>query len=177
MGQKVFQEFTHDLNVNMIGDIEGHRCDPYFNSNFDDMWYEDVAQENHKKYGCSVPWHHRYQSKDNKRIEICDNTDKGILATKNFIDSKDSPLSKDLVPCARYDVNLGLPVIDSDDNPSNEAYVKLYLKTEIRIKKVVIYYDSTTFAAEVGGYVGMFLGVSLVDLAILLRVLSIYFAI
>ena len=71
------------------------------------------------------------------------------------------------MPCELYDVDLGLPVIDSDDNPMNEAYVKLYLKTKVRIKKTVIYYDSTTFAAEIGGYVGMFLGVSLVDIAIL----------
>ena len=60
-----------------------------------------------------------------------------------------------------------LPVIDSDDNPNSEAYVKLYFKTRLRIKKIVIYYDTTTLTAEIGSYVGMFLGVSLVDLAIL----------
>ena len=57
-----------------------------------------------------------------------------------------------------------MPDIDEKDNDPNEAYVRLYLKTKIKVKSTVLYYDSTTLAAEIGGYIGMLLGVSLVDL-------------
>ena len=163
----MFQDFSHDLTLNMIGHMDGHFCDKKMNLNFDDKWYEHIATENHKKYGCSVPWHPTFYSEDNSIIEICNDSDLGMEALEKFIDSKDAPLSQELVPCAMYDINLGPIVIDTDDNPKDEAYVKLYLETEIKMKKMVIYYDSTTFAAEIGGYVGMFLGVSLIDLAIL----------
>ena len=56
-----------------------------------------------------------------------------------------------------------------DDPDSDKAYLKLYFKTNIKQKSTVFYYDSTTFAAEIGGYVGMFLGVSLVDITIILN--------
>ena len=42
---------------------------------------------------------------------------------------------------------------------------KSAFKPDIKVKSTVMYYDSTTLAAEIGGYVGMFLGVSMVDLA------------
>ena len=165
MGQKVFQDFSHDLTLNMIGDMEGHRCDPRMNLDFDDTWYKHVATENFRKYGCSVPWHPIFSFEDNSKIEICNKSSLGMKAVEKFVDSKDAPLSKELVPCAMYDINLGPTAFG--DHPKNEAYVKLYLETEIKMKKMVIYYDSTTFAAEIGGYVGMFLVISLIDLAIL----------
>ena len=90
----------------------------------------------------------------------------GGKALKLFDDAKDAPISKGDVPCARYDIDLGYPDV-SDKEDMNEAFIKFYLKTDIKVKSTVIYYDSTTLAAEIGGYVGMFLGVSLVDLAII----------
>ena len=47
--------------------------------------------------------------------------------------------------------------------------MRLYLKAKIKVKSVILHYDSTTFAAEIGGYVGVLLGVSIVDIAILSR--------
>ena len=88
------------------------------------------------------------------------------MALKLFEDSKDAPISKGDVPCARYDIDLGYPDV-SNGHDNMTAFIKFYLKTDIKVKSTVIYYDSTTLAAEIGGYVGMFLGVSMVDLAIL----------
>ena len=59
-----------------------------------------------------------------------------------------------------------MPFINEGNDP-NEAYIRLYVNPNIKVKSIVIYYDSTTFAGEVGGYIGMLLGVSVVDLAII----------
>ena len=47
----------------------------------------------------------------------------------------------------------------------NEAYVKFYIKDEIQVKKSHFSYSEVSLLAEVGGYVGLLLGVSLMDIA------------
>ena len=76
-------------------------------------------------------------------------------------------MSIEEIPCADFDIFPGLPRIDKGDNDTI-AYIRLYIKPKIKIKSIIIYYDSHTLAAEIGGYVGMFLGVSMVDLSVLL---------
>ena len=162
----MYLDFTHELSINTIGDTIGHLCNQRFNLDFDDLWYEHVAYENKKRFGCSVPWHPSYFSESKKEINICSNPEAGRNALKLFSDSRDAPIAGGDVPCARYDIDLGIPDI-SEGNDINETFIRFYLKTDIKVKSIVIYYDSTTLAAEIGGYVGMFLGVSMVDLAIM----------
>ena len=64
------------------------------------------------------------------------------------------------------DISLGIPIIDNDQF-DNEAFIKVYIKSDMRVKSLILYYDLTTLMAEVGGLVGMFLGVSLLDLTII----------
>ena len=127
-----------------------------------------IARTSQELYGCSVPFHPpTYSENGNKEIEICNNITAGMNAHDHYMSYLGSVVSSKDKPCAIFDINVGLPDIDDEGNDMKEAYVRLYLKTEIKVKSIVIYYDSTTFAAEVGGYVGMIIGVSIVDLAIL----------
>ena len=50
----------------------------------------------------------------------------------------------------------------------NEAYIRFYMKDEIEIKKSRLSYTEVSLLAEVGGYVGLLLGASLMDIASLL---------
>ena len=68
MGQLVFLDFTHDLSVNAIGNVDGHLCNSEYNLKFDGKWYEYIAIENNKRLGCCVPWHSSFVSKG-KKIE------------------------------------------------------------------------------------------------------------
>ena len=171
MGESIYLDFTHSLSVNKIEDSKGHRCDAKNNRNFDDNWYENLALENKEMFDCSVPFHPQIFTKDQQKIEICRNPKLGANATRQFVDNKDSPWVEEAVPCAWYDINLGIPDVSRKGNENSgnrKAFIKFYLKTKIKQKSIVIYYDSTTLAAEIGGYVGMFLGISLVDVAIML---------
>ena len=122
-------------------------------------------------FGCTVPFHPPIQLElDHQDVKICDNATNGKSAYENWKDSKTGSLvSPDETLCAWFDIFLGLPFIDDDGNNPSEAYIRLYIKSKIKVKSIVIYYDSTTLAAEIGGYVGMFLGVSFVDIAILVN--------
>ena len=138
------------------------------NFNFDVTWYTMTARENEKMYGCSVPFHPAiYTENGNKEIKICRNSTDGRKAFDNYIWSVGSTFTSEHTPCARFDVYFGLPDVDVIGNKKTEAFLRLYVKTDIRVKSTIIYYDQTTFAAEIGGYVGMFLGVSVIDLAIM----------
>ena len=140
------------------------------NLNFDKMFYNKMAKENKEMYGCSVPFHPISRSElTNEEIEICNDSLAGKKANDNFREARDANLLPDFTPCAEFNFFFGLPFIDKHDNEINESFIRLYMKTKIKIKSSVIYYDFTTFAAEIGGYVGMCLGISIVDLALKLH--------
>ena len=138
------------------------------NDNFDNAMYQHIADANFKLFGCSVPFHPpSYSRSTNEIIKICRNSTNGFKAFQNLESLQNAILSNDFIPCENFNFFLGMPDIDEKDNDPGEAYVRLYLKTKIKVKSTVLYYDSTTLAAEIGGYIGMLLGVSLVDLVII----------
>ena len=135
------------------------------NFKFDEVWYKRTAQENQLKFGCSIPWHPNINSKStNKLIKICNDSSIGVKALKLSRQFRDSLISAESIPCANFEITLGLPKMDDTDNDMSEAYTRLYPKAQIKMKTTVLYYDFTTLAAEIGGYAGICLGVSLVDI-------------
>ena len=168
MGERQYLSFTHELAINRIGDLDGHRCNEEMNFKQDITWYTLIARENEKMFGCSVPFHPPIDTEDGgKEIEICRNSSTGKEAYDHYFQARDTLLDGGYPPCANFDIYFGLPDTDDTDNKMTEAFLRLYIKTDIRVKSTVIYYDENTFAAEIGGYVGMFLGVSMIDLAII----------
>ena len=69
-------------------------------------------------------------------------------------------------PCRTLDVFIGLPFKDIKNN--DEAYVKFYFKSMIKVKHTVSDYGVVTMLAEFGGYTGLLLGQSLVAIASLI---------
>ena len=55
---------------------------------------------------------------------------------------------------------LGFPVYDSYQD-SNQSRVKIYFKSRISERRNIVTYDGVTLLAEIGGYVGLFLGISI----------------
>ena len=167
-GERVYLDIDHELSINEIGRLMGHECDPNLNLNYDMMWYQQLAEANERDFGCSVPWHPNLISrKTNKKIEICRNSTLAMKANDQFDNLMDTGIAGLGIPCAKYKITPGLTDRDDTGNNPNEAYTRLYLNTKIRVQSIVLHYDSTTLGAEIGGLVGMLLGVSLVDIAII----------
>ena len=61
------------------------------------------------------------------------------------------------------DINFGYPIIDTTN--IDVAYVKLYFRMAVNIHKNILAYSTLSFLAEVGGYIGLLLGFSLLDLS------------
>lgn len=165
LGKRLYLDIMHVLNVNSVGHLKKQRCNPLLNLEFDDVWYQRVARENDRMFGCSVPWHPiTYSKVTKKKIQICNDSSTGLKALKHMRLLHDSHMFLDSTPCANFEFFLGLPMIDNMDNDRNEAFIRMYLKNKIKIKTMVLNYDFTILAADIGGYAGICLGVSAVDI-------------
>ena len=67
------------------------------------------------------------------------------------------------IPCSIMDINFGYPIIDTTN--IDVAYVKVYFRMAVNIHKNILAYSTLSFLAEVGGYIGLLLGFSLLDLS------------
>ena len=162
----VFLDFFYEIYVNTLGDLDGHTCNSEMTQNYDKIFYEHTAKYNEAHLRCSVPFHPPIASQlTGRTIEICNNSEAGKQAYGNWVHiaNTQTPNNK---PCAGMDIFLGPPIYDND-RADNESSIRIYMKSDIKVKSVIIYYDFTTLVADVGGYIGMFLGVSLVDITIM----------
>ena len=174
LGQRIYIEITHELSVNTLQDMEGNVCNPGMNEVYDEVFYRAVSEKNEKELGCSTPWEPARTSKiTGRELEICNDTEQGkaaVATLRNWIPGSDDSLESEYKPCSVFDIAFGLPQVDDTENNQNEAYIRIYLKQKIKVKSVVLYYDFTTLFAELGGYIGLFLGMSLIDFTLLFNV-------
>ena len=66
------------------------------------------------------------------------------------------------IPCSTIEVFLGLPFDGEED--ADTAYIKLYVKSTVKMKKTVLDYTWVSMLAEIGGYTGLLLGISVVNI-------------
>ena len=65
------------------------------------------------------------------------------------------------MPCSTMDPDLGLPFVGKQDD--GIAYLKMYMLSTVKVKKTVLDYTWLSMLAEIGGYTGLLLGVSVVN--------------
>ena len=56
----------------------------------------------------------------------------------------------------------------TENGNENETYVKFYIKEQIPVRESQLSYSVVTLLAELGGYVGLIIGVSLMDIVSLI---------
>ena len=145
-------------------------CDSTMNLNFDNTLYKVANSKLENKFGCTVPFLPPFKSnKTGQLTRICEDSTTGSEALELYDYFKSGGLSQiSKQPCATMDIFLGLPFTSSHSN-DEEAYFKIYLKTAVKVKKTVLDYDYLTMIGEFGGYTGLLLGISLVDILIRLN--------
>ena len=80
--------------------------------------------------------------------------------------------------CATMGVYYGIPIVGDCGNLCDEknrlAYIKLYFKTQITVRRSFLDYTSLSLFGEVGGYIGLLLGFSFFDLTFLAQKVILY---
>ena len=173
MGKVVFIDFVYDLTINALSHSKETECNQNMDSLFDDTLYERINEQLEKEFNCTVPFLPQIKSKiTGDYVEICRNPNKSVNAYRQYDylrASGQSTLCQS--PCGGMDIYLGLPFISTNDWPQSQtwAFIKIYLKSTVKIKSEVLDYSPLQLLAEVGGYVGLLLGISAVNVVIIIN--------
>lgn len=141
---------------------------------FDETFYRLANADLENQYGCTIPYLPLILSNvTQKPTEICKDEDIGQKAMNRYSNIQTSQLGN--MPCARIDIFMGIPTVTNNSEVANPrpymgygtrdtAFVLIYFKTHIKVKSTVYDYDFLTLVAELGGYIGLLVGLSLIEL-------------
>ena len=73
--------------------------------------------------------------------------------------------------CTSLDVAYGYPFIYQATDGS-ESFITFYFKTSVAVRESRPAYDAASLFAEIGGYTGLLIGVSVFDFARMLKMVS-----
>ena len=71
--------------------------------------------------------------------------------------------------CTTMGINFGIPIRSTLDIGKNEAYMKLYFKNLVNVRTSIYSYSISSLIADIGGYLGLLLGFSVLDLTHLFK--------
>ena len=96
-----------------------------------------------------------------------------ILSLKyRFIGEMSEDVSKQCSKaCTSLDVSYGYPFIYQAKDGS-ESFITFYFKTSVAVRESRPAYDVASLFAEIGGYTGLLIGVSVFDFARMLKMVS-----
>ena len=171
--ESVYVDLVYDITYNTLFASEQMECDNSMNYLFDDTLYHRINEDLEKHFNCTVPFLPPIQSKlTGHKTEICNEVNKSITAIERYDYLRSSGQSTLCPsPCEGIDIYLGLPFISP--STSNFTYIKIYLKSNVKIKRIVYDYTFLSLIAEAGSYIGLILGISLVNIALNLNLLII----
>ena len=66
-------------------------------------------------------------------------------------------------------MNFFLDIPFSSSNFEGKSYTKLYIKSTTKVREMVLDYSFLSMVAEIGGYTGLLLGVSVVNMTKILE--------
>ena len=170
LGERMYNDVVFEVTVDTLGPEAEVSCYADSDEGFDECLMDAIPGILESEFGCSVPFLPKTE-------KLCDAKNVSLLLSVQ--DKYD-----DLVRNGRYDVCgrpcsimetlTGFPF--SGKNKPSEGYVKIYFKSVVKQNKIVLAYKWDTMIAEIGGYTGLLLGISVLDAAKLLEMLLRKFA-
>ena len=150
-----------DRNIYTMLDFDGAPCNQQRNYNSDECLLEKLTNESMEKIGCTTPFG---ISTDN----VCKNESIGKEALEIFDEYKDDGRSNKSLSCLKPCSYMTFKLSNIDEKSMDgKTYGKLKLIFNGLVHETVSYYsyDGLSFIAELGGYIGLFAGVSVYQTA------------
>lgn len=172
VGKKHFIDVLFDLSINTWTQSKDIPCNPSMNVKFDDVLYQNLSHALVTEFNCTVPFlpdlnftqeKQNGKEDDESGVDICHDPQMQKASYKRYKllkRNKENALCEN--PCNTMQIFFGL-LFTEDKARSDRAFIKIYLQSMTRVKLTVMDYDSVTMIAEIGGYTGLLLGMSVIN--------------
>ena len=141
-----------DVSYSIIENTEGN-CDSDLTTKFDDCVHEKLAILLMNQSNCVVPF-----LPPQPHLPICTILDSNPIKTYEFY-SSGGPKNLCQSPCSSMVAHFGM-LFDDGMYSKSTTYLKLHVKSYKDVKEIVKDYTFLSLLAEIGGYTGLLLGVS-----------------
>ena len=178
VGQKLYMEITYEI----LKENYAKTCKFYDLNAFDNCHIAEMEERILKKFNCTVPF------LTNPKHKVCSSKKNYKEASKYFSSLQLRQFAKCASPCVNMLTTFGFPFFSN--NNQSTGFVKLYFKNIVKITEDFVsydllrYYQKETFfkqqsyfsmVAEIGGYSGLLIGFSLMDIVSLYRNFLLFF--
>ena len=154
------KEMEIDYEVFKMLDYQGESCINYNGYNRDLCEHENLEKRSIDVHGCTTPF-------EPNKNQICRDPQIGMkvleMYRENFQMNKNYTCKQ---PCTY--ISTRFTVTKEKYQMSNTAYLSLNFKKIIKVSESQYIYSTLSLIAEVGGYVGLFLGVSVNQMTLLI---------
>ena len=157
--ERIFIDITYELSTNTLGENSKLPCSADMDRLFDQCLINQVTEKLSSKFQCTVPY---IPSPSN--LTVCDPNNaalrKAVFEKFDFLVANGQKGLCDF-PCSNIEVFTGLPFKGESDDV---GILKIYMKSTTKVKQIVLDYSMGSMIAEIGGYTGLLLGISFVNL-------------
>ena len=165
-GRKIYVDMTYSIMKNTLKSESTIPCSDETNFEFDNCFYQAIAQDLMKELNCVVPF-----TKTSENNNICVNksqteVDEIMLAFKNS--SLKTATGTCMSPCTSMDIFFGVLFDDAIRN-DGKSFLRVYFKSTIKSQQTIYDYTLLSLLAEIGGYTGLFLGISVANITTVLE--------
>ena len=165
-GQKHYVDLTYFIMENTLKSESTIPCSEETNFEFDHCFDQAIANDLMNELNCVVPF-----IKTSDHNNICVNkaqteVDKMMLAFKKS--SSNTTTGPCMSPCTSMDIFFGVLFDDAIIN-DGKSYLRIYLKSNIKFQQTIYNYTLLSLLAEIGGYTGLLLGISVANITTIIE--------
>ena len=154
-----------DFTVYEMLDVGGQPCETESGFNQDDCTETKLEKKSLEKFNCTTPF-------GTNKDRICQDYEKGSKVMDMYKETMEKNVGICHSPCSF----LSIKAIKTMDEYMTYGYVEIKFKEKIKLIEAYHLYSALSMIAEIGGFVGLFLGISVNQVSALFNVLLDKFA-
>ena len=156
-GHSHFVDMTYSIMKNTLKSESPIPCSDETDFDYDNCFYQAIAQDLMNELNCVVPF-----IKTSEDHNICANKPQTEIDKMMSIFKKSASNTTTgpcMSPCSSMDIFIGV-LFDDGIRNDGKSFLKIYLKSNVKFQQTVYDYTFLSLLAEIGGYTGLLLGMS-----------------
>ena len=164
--EKSFVDLSHSVvhampKAIVINGTKQNSCDEKMDYGYDLCYKTEYDRRFQQEFGCLHPLIMNDQTKPICNIGMLSAFDKQRFWALHEEIRENRGQGICISPCSNIPLNFGVP--DKSPSENGSFHYRFYFKKFIPVQKEISKYPFESFVAEVGGYLGLLLGVSILD--------------